>query len=194
MFYTQQKIQSTMESLKDFLIPFNDIEEVSTSLGIPIDSRGAQIAHNNLDLTIDPRSPEFHNILKKLGHCQLNLKQHNSFKDFEMYQKILDQLQNRATSLVAKGMRELLENASKACTDVYIKAQIKGTGGYTNFIDQPLESAPIYQKFRGLGFRMRELNALLQMDQFMSENKNENYNDDDDNENNINYSLSVSQE
>ena len=162
----QQKLQDTIESLKNFLVPFNDIEDISNQLGIPSDPRGASITTQmTADLiAIDPRSSEFQTVLSRLQQCQVNLKQYSNFKDYDKYQKWLDQLQHRATSLVAKAMRDLLENASKVCMDLFLKSQTKGGQKGVEAADQPLESAPIYQKFRGLGFRMRELCALLRVD------------------------------
>lgn len=148
------------------MVPFNDIEDISNQLGIPSDPRGASITTQmTADLiAIDPRSSEFQTVLMRLQQCQVNLKQYANFKDYDKYQKWLDQLQHRATSLVAKAMRDLLENASKVCMDFFVKSQVKGAQKGAES-DLPLESAPIYQKFRGLGFRMRELCALLRIDE-----------------------------
>lgn len=172
VYYIQQKLQDTIESLKNFLVPFNDIEDISNQLGIPSDPRGASISTQmTADLiAIDPRSSEFQNVLTRLQQCQVNLKQYSNFKDYDKYQKWLDQLQHRATSLVAKAMRDLLENASKICMDLFLKSQSKGQRGVE--VDQPLESAPIYQKFRGLGFRMRELCTLLRVDEKLLDQMN----------------------
>ena len=53
----QQQLQTTIDSLQEFLIPFNDIEDISNVLGIPADSRGTQAqAHLTSDLlSLDPR-------------------------------------------------------------------------------------------------------------------------------------------
>ena len=177
----QQQLQTTIDSLQEFLIPFNDIEEISNVLGIPADSRGTQAqAHLTSDLlSLDPRSTEFQNILIRLNQCHTNLKKYNNFKDYDKYQKWLDQLTTRATSLVAKAMRDLLETASSVCQDYQKKSSTLSSSNINNmsnnsigskyksfsYDDQPLESAPIYQKFRGLGFRMRELASLLYLDE-----------------------------
>lgn len=160
----QATLQSTVEVLRDMLVPFNDIEEVAGLLGIPVDPRGHSTAKAGdlATVSIDPRSAEFQNILARLSKAFGALRAHKDLKESEKYQKWLEQLQNRATSLVARAMRELLESASRACGDLNMK-----TGGIRkvkSLHDQPLESAPIYQKFRGLGFRMRELSALLKSD------------------------------
>ena len=57
-------------------------------------------------------------------------------------------------------MKELLENAALMCQDIYKKnlaLKIRITD------DTPLESLPVYQKFRGLSFRMKELFGLLKI-------------------------------
>jgi hypothetical protein len=56
-------------------------------------------------------------------------------------------------------MRELLDNAAKSCADNMMKQAARPKSDKAE--ELPLESAPLYQKFRGLGFRMRELSALL---------------------------------
>jgi hypothetical protein len=68
-------------------------------------------------------------------------------------------------------MKELLDNAKKACLDILHQQKLKhnaSNAASTNKAktaihpdEQPLEASPIYQKFRGLGFRMRELSTLL---------------------------------
>lgn len=150
----QRSIQATAESLRITLTPFDDIEDIANILGIPIDGKNGNI---NKEGTTDPRSPEFQAALVRLSKALSFLNDHNDFLDSDRYQKWLLQLQNRATSLIAQSMKELLDNAYKGCVDVIMK-QIKVSNKGD---DQPLEAAPIYQKFRGLGFRMRELSALL---------------------------------
>jgi len=67
-------------------------------------------------------------------------------------------------------MRDLLDGAVRSCGELHKqmavdnKAAAKAAGGAAAGgvdINAPLESAPVYSKFRGLGFRMRELSALL---------------------------------
>jgi hypothetical protein len=147
--------------------PFNAVEDVSKILGIPLDasSEAASKASRSIEhVKIDPRSPEFKNILIKISDAfkSLNENKHNRFKDHDKYQRWLEQLYQRATSLIARSMRELLESTGATCVEMYHtnnKLKKKNLAQ-----DQPLESSPIYQKFRGLGFRLRELSALLTSD------------------------------
>jgi hypothetical protein len=155
----QHTLQTTVEVLRKTLSPFTEVEDVSGLLGIPIDARGNPITNQAQDLRkVDPRSQEFKTILTRLSNAMTFLKGHPEFLDSERYIHWLYQLQHRATSMVARSMRELLDNAAKMCQDIYLKSvQLK-----TNRTDDtPLESSPIYQKFRGLSFRMKELFALL---------------------------------
>ena len=96
-------------------------------MGIPAESKGAERISDAV--VVDTRSPEFKAILNKLYQCQISLKQYNNFKDYDKYQKWLDQLLTRATSLVAKAMRELLENAAKACSDYNLKLAHSASNG-----------------------------------------------------------------
>ena len=181
----QRSIQATAESLRITLTPFDDIEDIANILGIPIDGKSG---NKIKDGTTDPRSPEFQAALVRLSKALSFLNDHNDFLDSDRYQKWLLQLQNRATSLIAQSMKELLDNAYKACVDVIakqFKANNKGE-------EQPLEAAPIYQKFRGLGFRMRELSALLYISSSSSTKRNksrsishDNVSSDDVNESDI---------
>jgi hypothetical protein len=76
-------------------------------------------------------------------------------------------------------MRDLIDKARNDCVEIYSKKLYNksantnssltitnGSAGnklqLTNGVDDtPIESAPLYQKFRGLSFRLRELGALL---------------------------------
>ena len=176
--------------LKSTLAPFNDVESVAGLLGIPFDARGMptkkwEKGHENghskgegaekgmvMDsFNIDPRAPEFKDVLVRLSTALKSLKG-VSFLDSERYHRWLVQLQCRAASLVARAMRDLLEGASSASTVMKRGGSSEGTGrtdsfnrikGPSNGVDIPLESTPMYAKFRGLGFRMRELSALLKI-------------------------------
>jgi len=210
----QHNLQVTAETLKQTLAPFDDIEHIATLLGIPVDARGnitssplpgtgsssgtlssisssatGVIDYSGGNSSMDPRSPEFHAALTRLSKALSFIRDHGDFCDSERYHRWLVQLQNRATSLIARSMKELLDNASKTCVDLSSKeaalhhhasaaaaaeakadkAAGKDVGAKRSFgrsgIDDttPLEAAPVYQKFRGLGFRMRELSALLQI-------------------------------
>lgn len=210
----QHSLQTTVESLRESLIPFNDIEEISGLLGIPVDIGQAQNSSSNDNqavsksttqskqsnnssnntrptlshVVIDPRSPEFHDILRRLSSATIYFREHRHYLDSEKYTKWLEQLTMRATSLIAKSMRELLDNAGAMCKDIAkintaklhsqsnnktitaggasAGAHAGGGGGHPlhfSYSDDhsPLESAPIYQKFRGLSYRMKELNSIL---------------------------------
>ena len=186
----QHTLQATVEALKTTLAPFTEIEGVAELLGIPFDPKGLStnegasrsVVASSFNV-IDPRAPEFKDVLMRLAKALSFLRNRREFRDSERYTRWLEQLQNRATSLVARAMRELLDSASKSCQDITKQhvlenkavTAVKGGGGGNKMgsaagygvsnsgidINAPLESAPLYQKFRGLGFRMRELSALL---------------------------------
>jgi hypothetical protein len=66
--------------------------------------------------------------------------------------------------MVARSMRELLDGAARSSAESTARQALQRSGAAARSElpeEQPLESAPLYQKFRGLGFRMRELSALL---------------------------------
>ena len=71
-------------------------------------------------------------------------------------------------------MRDLLEGTASGCSAAAVNRSMGINQTQKNQNDQyrnrnqigndtPLESTPIYAKFRGLGFRMRELSALLKI-------------------------------
>ena len=161
--FFQHTLHATVEVLKNTLAPFTEVEEVAGLLGIPVESRGPTalvptVLQSFAPAKIDPRSPEFKDVLSRLSKAMNFLRVHPEYLDSERYIRWLHQLQHRATSLIACSMRDLLDNASKLCKDVYAKqALVKAQ----NREEVPLESSPAYQRFRGLGFRMRELGALL---------------------------------
>lgn len=84
---------------------------------------------------------------------------------YKLKQNRLEKLEHRASSLVGRAMREIIEKASRQCLDIYEQKKYQ-TG--TKFVteDAPIESAPLYQKFRGLSYRLRELSALVLRGQF----------------------------
>ena len=177
-----------MDILKSTLAPFNDVEGVAGLLGIPFDARGLPTKQNEKasqkadsgvvtdTFNIDPRAPEFKDVLLRLSTALKSLKGVN-FLDSERYHRWLVQLQCRAASLVARAMRELLESATTSCIVPVVKRgmgtgrgdgpagrdQSRNQNGGNQGLETPLESTPIYAKFRGLGFRMRELSALLKI-------------------------------
>jgi hypothetical protein len=174
----QHTLQQTIDYLNEVLSPFDEIEAVAILLGIPVDARGKPMMNvpssssssstsaPHAEGIIDPRSPEFQGVLIKLSKALSSLQAQSEsgsvFKDADKYLRWLRQLQHRATSLVAKAMRDLLTQACTACIEASKKTGFgAGGGGSGGNEDVPLESTPVYQKFRGLGFRMRELSALL---------------------------------
>eukprot|EP01041_Mallomonas_annulata_P006587 gene6587-13326_t len=168
----QYSLQSTVENLRMMLDPFNDVEDAAGLLGIPVDANGKQLLKKINNVAIDPRSKEFQDILRRISKALRFLRDHPDFKDSGGYLHWLEQLQHRATSLVARSMLELLDSAKKACMSAQQQQQHHQRNGSSQRGQQdssltpitstpPLESSPAYQKFRGLGFRMRELGALL---------------------------------
>lgn len=182
----QHSLQITGEKLKNSLGPFNDVEEIASLLGIPLGSSLINknltdvfnTTNNQVGTITDPRSPEFQSALTRLSKAVLIFKKHPEFLESELYQKWLTQLQNRAISLVSRSMKDLLENSSKNCIDQINKSKNQRKNGSKKDLfmheDQPLESSPIYQKFRGLGFRMRELTTLLYVGASGGDDENEN--------------------
>ena len=185
LFFLQHSLQATVDVLKTTLAPFNDVEGVAGLLGIPFDARGLPTKANEKSahrseikaitdsFNIDPRAPEFKDVLIRLSTALKTLKGVN-FLDSARYHRWLVQLQCRAASLVARSMRELLEGAANSCTVPPVKRGMgtsRGDGssafdrnkGQQGGTETPLESNPIYAKFRGLGFRMRELTSLLKI-------------------------------
>ena len=92
------------------------MEEVAALLGIPTDAYGKPIARNP-NSHIDLRSTEFKDILAKISDAIIFLCEHTEIQDCVKYGRWLVTLQNRASSLVSKEMRELLDNAFKTCED-----------------------------------------------------------------------------
>lgn len=184
----QHSVQNTVEILQQTLQPFDEIEEVAQQLGIPYEApsgvnNGVQKSGAVFDsgfMTLDPRSREFQDILGKLSRAFTFLRSHTEIMESDRYIQWLDKLQIRATSLIGKAMRDLIEKAAKQCRDIMQQKLFHPTSNGTNsgsqtnragnndngskvllFEDQPLESSFIYQKFRGLSFRMKELASVL---------------------------------
>jgi hypothetical protein len=179
----QHSLQVTVEKLQAVLTPFDDIETIAQSLGIPVDSHGKPVGalssassssssystssssqrsvstNAHVLMQIDPRSQEFKRLLNRLVSTLGFVRRHPDIRDASVYLRWLEQLQQRAASLITAAMRELLSGAQAACSDYSAKqAALKPE----HRDEKPLESSPVYQKFRGLSFRMRELAALLQ--------------------------------
>jgi hypothetical protein len=164
--------------LRVTLEPFNDIEHVASLLGIPFEAAvpstpsakaaatdtsslsNAYAASNTPAGSLDPRSPEFKDILNRLAKAAIYLKTHHDIMDSERYEIWLEKLENRASSLVGRAMREIVATASKQCLEIYEQKRYQNASRLIAD-DAPIESAPLYQKFRGLSYRLRELSALL---------------------------------
>jgi hypothetical protein len=150
------------------LQPFNDFEEVAGYLGIPFDLHSkSRIIRDINSSDIDPRSQEFQDILSRLSKALLALRSKREFLNSDKYTKWLEQLRHRAVSLIVKAMKELLDSAAKSCVEKNLKGNRRengvtsGNSGSNLDLLSPVESAPLYQRFRGLGFRIRELYTLI---------------------------------
>jgi hypothetical protein len=176
-------LNEIVESLKKILQPFNDIEEVASVIGIPVDPTGKPSKHLDQlssSSSIDPRSNEFREILSRISQALTYLHTHPQIKDSERYLLWLIQLQKRADSLISKSMIDLLNSARKICKDENSKrdVSIHAPPASTKTVSDsntlaathvPLESMSLYTRFRGLGFRMRELSEMLKQSERSSE-------------------------
>lgn len=120
----------------------------------------AYAASNTPAGSLDPRSPEFKDILNRLAKAAIYLKTHHDIMDAERYETWLEKLEHRASSLVGRAMRDIVATASKQCLEIYEQKRYQNASRLIAD-DAPIESAPLYQKFRGLSYRLRELSALL---------------------------------
>lgn len=162
-----------MEILQKAIQPFEDIEKIAATLGIPYSDNvtGSADRNNNASVptseigifNVDPRSPEFQDILQRLSSAVSFLKEHPEIMEAERYRVWLEKLQTRAVSLVGRAMRDLVDKAAKQCREaIQHKLFTNKPGQDKTFMeDIPLESTAIYQKFRGLSYRMRELASVL---------------------------------
>lgn len=105
-----------MGILQRTLEPFQSMEDTAALLGIPTDAYGKTIARNP-NSHLDLRSPEFKSILSKIANAILFLCEHTEIQDCVKYGRWLVTLQNRASSIVGREMRDLLEGAFKTCED-----------------------------------------------------------------------------
>lgn len=188
----QRELEATVGKLHGVLGPFNELEQVALLLGVPFDPHMNPAGDENdaakknvVDIrkrsgggnTIsDPRSPEFRQALHRLAKASAQVDQHPDFQDAGKYKGWLKQLQGRALGLISRGIRSLLDNASQQASDLMAMAakqrkmavgssiSLRGSQAATTLAsdEQPLESAAIYKKFRGLSFRVRELVTLLE--------------------------------
>jgi hypothetical protein len=187
--HEQRQLEAMVEKLHGVLGPFNEMEQVATLLGVPFDPSNtnadnklaeqkgleSRIISSGSGSVQDPRSQEFRQALHRLAKASAQVDQHHEFQDGDKYRMWLGQLQNRALGLISRGIRVLLDGASRQASDAMVSSMkqrslrsrssisVKGQGsGDMGSNDQPLESAPLYKRFRGLSFRVRELVALLE--------------------------------
>lgn len=160
----QQNLHNVAERLNGILKPFNEVEEIAHVLGIPVDASGKKTmrAPDTFVHNIDPRSSEFKDALQKISTAIACLQENIEIKDSSTYLNWLKSIQKRAKSLIVKAMLELLEGAYRTCADEQAKRDLKKSATSIIEIDDiPIESMSVYSKFRGLGFRMRELCEML---------------------------------
>jgi uncharacterized protein YoxC len=210
----QHNLQNTVEILNKTLKPFQDIEDVAQMLGIPYESIHHPNASNNNNsllspaptpstsrknnnnsqndfiTNLDPRSPEFKEMLLKLSSAVVFLHEHKDIMENSKYYQWLEKLQIRAISLIGRSMRELIDKTAKQCRDIIqqklysfnpsASSSASASSSSSTALsasssanshhqqdsryysdEQPLESLPVYQKFRGLSFRMKELVTIL---------------------------------
>ena len=171
------------------------MEEAAALLGIPMDAYGHPISRKP-NSSLDLRNPDFKKLLAKISNAILFLCEHTEIQDCMRYGRWLVTLQNRASSIVSREMRELLDGAFKTCEDALAKQQAAsrvGPNGQSEVttkwrkiqptfnaslltqsdgpqaVQTPLESHVSYNKFRGLGKRMRDLLELLEYSVIHSE-------------------------
>ena len=210
-------LELTVGKLRTNLKPFEEVEACARLLGMPLalgnstqgggggtSKHASTGAGTNIDGTqpqlqvraiVDPRSSEFKDVLQRLSKAQHFFEQHkHDYLDAAKYHHWTVQLHARATSLVAKAMRTVLESTVKlAIAEAQTQTQggnwnknNSGNGppgqgyststnmsksGSTNSMailatkmlidDTPIEGASLYRKFRGLGYRLKDLAALL---------------------------------
>ena len=130
--------------------------------------RNAQRHRHQLASQVDQQQADFH------------------FKDADKYRAWLTQLQKRALGLISRGIHSLLDGAAQQATDLMNAAarqrklqrsssiSVKPSPSSSSSVDEggldnaPLESRPVYKKFRGLGFRVRILFCFFLLFFFVS--------------------------
>jgi len=195
----QHSLELTVEKLRNCLKPFEDVEIIARSLGIPLDAKSSKSNSSNTEDSIlaatgpnsgtynrssthgnsggnhvitDPRSPEFKELLVRMAASHRFLDEHREYMDSDKYHHWVVQLRSRASSLVARAMRALLDGATKQAAEAVSAITSDSASRFTPMAalatkmlidDSPIEGASLYRKFRGLGFRLKELAALLQV-------------------------------
>ena len=160
----QHSLHSLVGTIQNTLVPINNVEEFAHILGIPTDAYGNRTQNKLHSAGIhqatpssDPRSSEFQRTINHITTAMKFLKDHPDLKDADLYKKWLRMLQRRAHSITTRNMLDLLNSAENTSQSLLNNQ----TSADSSLLNAPLESLPIYQKFRALGFRMRQLSALL---------------------------------
>ena len=129
---------------------------MSSLVGFPVDAHGREIK-NASSHTIDPRHPEFRNILRHICTALETTEKYSYIKSIAKYKAWLSQLLARAQSLVNKNIFMMLQGTYQHCMAADIQRQLK-----TNIQHQhPIEAQCIYMKFRSLNVRVNELVDLF---------------------------------
>ena len=195
----QHSLELTVGKLRTCLKPFEDVEIIARSLGIPLDTQSSKSNSSNTGnsslaatgaykssgsrggggsgsgsgshVISDPRSAEFKELLVRMAASHKFLDEHREYMDSDKYHHWVIQLRGRAISLVARAMRSLLEGATRQAADTVSTLTSDSSSRFTPMAalatkmlidDSPIEGASLYRKFRGLGFRLKELAGLLQ--------------------------------
>eukprot|EP00605_Chrysophyceae_sp_TOSAG23-4_P001842 GSChrysophyteH1.ASY1.ANO1.2034.1 assembled CDS len=185
----QHTLDVTVEKLRSSLKPFDDVELIAKQLGIPIDARSDSITlgkssnpnfHTGVTRGMiigDPRSSEFKGLLVRMRDSLQFLSENREYMDTDKYHHWLVQLRGRAFALVSRAMKSLLESATSQVLSSE-GSRLRNTGSIGAVTgaekvsleamaakmlsdDLPIEGSAIYRKFRGLGFRMKELQRLM---------------------------------
>lgn len=152
----QHSLHDIINQINDIIVPFNEVEKVSSLVGFPVDAHGREIK-NASSHTIDPRHPEFRNILRHICVALETTEKYSYIKSVAKYKAWLSQLLARAQSLVNKNIFTMLQGTYQHCMAPDIQRQLK-----TNIQHQhPIEAQCIYMKFRSLNVRVNELVDLF---------------------------------
>lgn len=161
----QHSLQNLVMTIKHSLEPLNNVEDFAHILGIPTDAYGSRTQIKQTSSSVhhatpasDPRSADFQKTMNHITTAMKFIKDHPDLKDAELYKKWLKMLQHRAHAITTRNMMELLHSTEHSCQSVMHQQSL---GDINSLVSSPLESLPLYQKFRALGFRMRQLTALL---------------------------------
>ncbi len=183
----QHNLDQTISKLRAALKPFEEVESIARMLGIPLDTKGSALGSSQLaangsgvgvssstaagnrvggNIVTDPRSPEFKDLLVRLSAAHRFLDEHREYMDSDKYHRWAVQLRGRVGSIVARAMRSILDVAARQAIESVSDSSSRFTpmsALATKMLidDAPIEGASLYRKFRGLGFRLKELAGLL---------------------------------